>query len=393
MIPFADLVTQHSRLRGELDPAISDVLARGEFVLGRRVTEFEEAFASYCSARWGVGVNSGTSALHLALLAAGVGPGHEVITTAFSFVATAAAIGYAGARPVLVDIAPDSFTIDTAGIEAAITPRTRAILPVHLYGHPADMDPILDIARRRGLAVVEDAAQAHSAKYKGRCVGGLGDAGCFSFYPSKNLGACGDAGMVVTSHPDYARAVRLLRDWGQAGPYRHVARGFNYRMAGIQGAVLAVKLRHLDAWTATRRLHAARYDAAIAGPGLRAPAVRPWAHHVYHVYAVRSTRRPAVQEELRRRGIETRVHYPTPIHLTQAWKDLGYRAGDFPNAERASGEVLSLPVHPELSDAQVATVAGAIGAIADGAGWEHPAGPKEPEGEAALLLGQGRRPS
>ncbi len=393
MIPFADLVTQHARLKAELEPAIADVLASGEFVLGRRVAEFEETFADYCGTEHGIGVNSGTSALHLALLAAGVGPGHEVITTAFSFVATAAAIGYTGARPMLVDITPDSLTIDPARIEAAITPRTRAIVPVHLYGHPADMDPILAIARRHGLAVIEDAAQAHGAEYKGRRVGGLGDAGCFSFYPSKNLGACGDAGMVVTGHPDWARALRLLRDWGQAGPYRHVAPGFNYRMAGIQGAVLGVKLRHLDAWTSIRRRNAGRYDAAGPDPGLRPPRPRPWARHVYHIYAVRTPHRAAIQEEFRRLGIETRVHYPTPIHLSQAWTHLGYHAGDFPTAERASAEVLSLPVHPELTDAQVAAVAAAIGAIANGARWEHVGDPGEPEGEAPLLLRQARGPS
>lgn len=393
MIPFADLVTQHARLKADLEPAIADILASGEFVLGRRVAEFEEAFADYCGTRHGVGVNSGTSALHLALLAAGIGPGHEVITTTFSFVATAAAIGYTGARPVLVDVSPDSLTIDPARIEAAITRHTRAIVPVHLYGHPADMDPILEIARRHGLAVIEDAAQAHGAEYKGRRIGGLGDAGCFSFYPSKNLGACGDAGMVVTGRPDWAQAVRLLRDWGQAGPYRHMARGFNYRMAGIQGAVLGVKLRHLDAWTSTRRHNAARYGAASWGPGLRPPHPRPWARHVYHIYAVRTPHRAAVQEEFRRLGVETRIHYPTPIHLSPAWKHLGYRAGDFPNAERASAEVLSLPVHPELADAQVAAVADAIGAIANDPRWEHIADPEEPEGEGTLLLGHAREPS
>jgi dTDP-4-amino-4,6-dideoxygalactose transaminase len=392
MIPFADLVTQHARLRAELEPAISDVLGRGEFVLGRRVAEFEEAFASYCGAQHGVGVNSGTSALHLALLAAGVGPQHEVITTAFSFVATAAAIGYTGARPVLVDVAQDSLTIDPDRIESAITPRTRAIVPVHLYGHPADMDPILEIARRHGLAVIEDAAQAHGAEYKGRRVGSLGDAGCFSFYPSKNLGACGDAGMVVTSHPDCARALRLLRDWGQAGPYRHVARGFNYRMASIQGAVLAVKLRHLDEWTRARRRNAARYAAAISDPGVEAPRVRPWARHVYHIYAVRTRQRAAVQVAFHRHGIETRVHYPTPIHLTDAWRDLGYRAGDFPTAERAATEVLSIPVHPELTEAQVDTVARAAAAIAASDWADAPTIPPA-EVEAGALLGMGPRRS
>jgi dTDP-4-amino-4,6-dideoxygalactose transaminase len=365
MIPFADLPRQHARLRGELEPAIADVLTSGQFVLGPRVAAFEAAFAAYCGAAEGIGVSSGTSALHLALLAAGVGPGDDVITTAFTFTATAAAIAYTGARPVLVDIEPGSFTIAAAGIEAAITPRTRAILPVHLYGQPADMDPILDVARRHGLAVIEDAAQAHGAQYKGRRAGSLGDAGCFSFYPSKNLGACGEAGMVVTSEAGWARRIRALRDWGEGAQYQHESRGFNHRMEAIQGAVLGVKLPHLDGWTAARRANAARYDAAIQATGLTAPAAHPWARHVYHIYAVRARNRAAVQDELRRRGVETRVHYPTPIHLLLAWADLGHRAGDFPHAERAAREVLSIPVHPELEAADVEAVATALRAVAE----------------------------
>lgn len=363
MIPFADLVTQHARLRNELEPVIAEVMFGCEFVLGRQVAEFEAAFAAYSGATHGIGVNSGTSALHLALLAADIGPGDEVITTAFTFVATVAAIGYTGARPVLVDIDPETLTLDVREVEAAITPRTRAIIPVHLYGHPADMDPILALAARHGLAVIEDAAQAHGAEYRGRRVGSLGDAGCFSFYPSKNLGAPGEAGMVVTSRPEWASRLRRLRDWGQAGPYRHVERGFNYRMAGIQGAVLGVKLRHLARWTESRRAHAARYDAALDGPGLEAIPVQLWARHVYHIYAVRCRHRDEVQADFHRRGVETRVHYPSPIHLVDAWTDLGYPGGSFPHAERAAREVLSLPVHPELTPRQVGTVAAAIGDI------------------------------
>lgn len=370
MIPFADLSKQHARLLGELEPVIADVLTRGQFVLGSRVASFEAAFAAYCGAAEGIGVNSGTSALHLALLAAGVGPGDEVITTAFTFVATAAAIAYTGARPRLVDIEPGSFTIDADRIEAAITPRTRAIVPVHLYGQPADMAPILDVARRRGLAVIEDAAQAHGAEYGGRRAGSLGDAGCFSFYPSKNLGACGEAGMVVTSHPGWARAIRALRDWGEGPPYQHESRGFNHRMEAIQGAVLGVKLAHLDGWTEARRANAARYDAAIRAVGPRAallaPTGRPGVRHVYHIYAVRARERETAQAELRRLGVETRVHYPAPIHLLPAWADLGYRGGDFPHAERAAREVLSIPVHPELDPEDVDAVARALRAVAGG---------------------------
>jgi dTDP-4-amino-4,6-dideoxygalactose transaminase len=360
VIPFVDLAAQHVPLRGELQRAIAEVLASGEFVLGRPVARFEEEFAAHCGARWGIGVNSGTSALHLALLAARVGPGHEVITTAFSFLASAAAIAYAGARPVLVDIAADGFTIDPALIAAAITPRTRAIVPVHLYGQAADLDPILEIARRHGLAVIEDAAQAHGATYKGRRVGSLGDAGCFSFYPTKNLGACGEAGMIVTSQAGIAEAVRLARSWEQAGPDRHLARGFNYRMEAIQGAILGVKLPHLEDWNEARRGHARRYDAALAQGGLQAPAVMPWARHVYHLYAVRTPHRAVVQQALRRRGVETRVHYPVPLHLNESCRHLGYREGDFPVAERAAAEVLSIPVHAELSDEQVEIVAAAL---------------------------------
>ncbi len=359
-IRFADLVTQQARLRPALDSAIADVLDRGEFVLGRPVAEFEAAFADYCGADAAIGVNSGTSALHLALLAAGVKPGDEVITSAFTFVATVAAIGYIGARPVLVDIHADSFTADPACIEAAITPRTRAIVPVHLYGQPADMRPILDVAQRHGIAVIEDASQAHGARYEGRRVGGLGVAGCFSFYPSKNLGACGEAGIVVTSDPAIERRIRLLRDWGQSSPQQHLLRGFNCRMEALQGAILGVKLRSLEQWNAARQAHAARYDAAIRGPLLQAPRVMGYASHVYHVYAVRTARRPQVQAALLRRGIETRIHYPQPIHRLEPWRELDVTAGSLVHAERAANEVLSIPVHPELASGQVDRIVTAL---------------------------------
>jgi dTDP-4-amino-4,6-dideoxygalactose transaminase len=381
VIPFADLVAQHAAIRDELEPVIAEVMFGCDFVLGRRVAEFESAFAAYCGADHGIGVNSGTSALHLALLAAGVGAGDEVITTAFTFVATVAAIGYTGARPVLVDIDPETLNLDVNRVEAAITTKTRAVVPVHLYGQPADMDPLLDLAARHGLAMIEDAAQAHGAEYRGRRVGSLGDAGCFSFYPSKNLGAPGEAGMVVTNRPDWASRLRRLRDWGQAGPYRHVERGYNYRMAGIQGAVLGIKLKHLDGWTAARRANAARYDAALAGPALTPISVRSWARHAYHIYAVRARRRDLMQEEFHRRGIETRIHYPTPVHLLDAWCELGHRSGSFPHAERAAREVLSLPVHPELTAEQTHAVAAAIGGLST-----MPDGEAEQQGPAAGTL-------
>ncbi len=311
---------------------------------------------------YGIAVNSGTSALHLALLAAGIGAGDEVITVPFTFVATAAAIIYAGARPVFVDIDPRSYTIDVSQIERAVTKRTKAILPVHLYGQPADLDPILEIARRHHLVVIEDAAQAHGAEYKGRKVGAIGDFGCFSFYPTKNLGACGEGGMVVTNRPEYDRTIRLLRDWGQEKKYYPILKGYNYRMEGLQGAILRVKLRHLEAWTEARREHAARYNALLSGSGVQTPQVMSYARHVYHVYAIRAPERAHVQQSLMAQGIQSAVHYPYPIHLLPAYSDLGYREGDFPQAEKASAEQLSLPMYPELTEQAISQVARAVSA-------------------------------
>ncbi len=305
-------------------------------------------------------MNTGTSALHLALLAANIGPGDEVITVPFTFVATVSAICYTGATPVFVDIDPRSFTIDVAAIEAAITERTKAIIPVHLYGQPADMDPLLEIAKRRGLVVIEDACQAHGAEYKGRRAGSMGDMGCFSFYPGKNLGAYGEGGMVVTNNADYARTIRMLRDWGAERKYQHVLKGYNYRLEGIQGAVLRVKLRHLEAWTEARRAAAARYDRLLAGSGVVTPPAMSYARHVYHVYAVRTGQRETWQETLNAQGIQTGIHYPIPVHLLPAFSDLGYKSGQFPHSERAANEVLSLPMFPELTEAQSEEVARAI---------------------------------
>lgn len=360
MIPFVDLKAQYASIRNEVKAAIQGVLETCQFTLGSEVAAFEEEFAAYCQARQGIGVNSGTSALHLALLAADIGPGDEVITVPFTFVATVSAIHYTGAKPVFVDIDPRTFTIDVGAIEAAITERTRAILPVHLYGHPADMDPILEIARRHGLVVIEDAAQAHGAEYKGRRVGGLGDFGCFSFYPGKNLGAYGEGGMVVTNSAEYARTIRMLRDWGAEKKYQHQLKGYNYRFEGIQGAVLRVKLRHLDDWTEARRAAAAHYDRELAGSGVPTPVSMPYARHVYHIYALRSACRSAWQAALLSQGIQTGIHYPTPIHLLPAFADLGYEPGQFPHAERAANEVLSLPMYAELTAAQCDTVCSAV---------------------------------
>jgi dTDP-4-amino-4,6-dideoxygalactose transaminase len=291
VIPFLDLQAQYHSIKDDLQGAINTVLASGRFVLGEEVAAFEQEFAEYCQAQYAVGVNSGTSALHLALLVAGVGPGDEVITVAFTFVATLAAILFTGAQPVLVDIDPVSYCMDASQLEASINPNTKAIVPVHLYGQPADMEPILQIARQHGLVVIEDAAQAHGAVYQGCRVGGIGDLACFSFYPAKNLGAFGEAGIVVTSDPNYAQKVRMLRDWGQAQKHHHRLRGFNYRMDAIQGAVLRVKLRHLDRWNAARSSVASRYDSLLADADLHLPSSLPDRQHVYHIYAVRSPER------------------------------------------------------------------------------------------------------
>lgn len=368
MIPFVDLRAQHQAIRHELDAAIAAVLARADFVLGPEVEAFEEAFAEYCGVRHAVAVNSGTSALHLALLAAGVGPGDEVITVPFTFVATAIAIEMSGARPVFVDIHPETFTMDPARIPNVVTARTKAIIPVHLYGQPADMDPILEVARRHGLVVIEDAAQAHGAEYCGRRTGGLGQLGCFSFYPSKNLGACGEGGLVSTDDSALAREVRMLRDCGQDRKYHHVRRGFNYRLAGIQGAVLGVKLKYLDPWTRLRRTHAAHYGQALAGAGVGCPAEAPYARHVYHLFVVRTRARESLRDSLAAEGIQTGLHYPSPVHRQPAYADLGYPAGSFPASEQAAAEVVSLPMFPELTADQIGRVAAAIRAHASARG-------------------------
>ncbi len=360
MIPLVDLKAQYRSIKAEVDAGVARVFESGQFVLGKEVAAFEGEFAAYCGARHAVATNSGTSALHLSLLAAGIGAGDEVITTPFTFVASVAAILYAGARPVLVDIERESFNIDPTLIDRAITPRTKAVLPVHLFGQSADMDAILEVAQRHRLSVIEDAAQAHGAEYKGRRVGPLGELGCFSFYPGKNLGAYGEGGIVVTNNAEHARKIRLLRSWGEERRYEHQIHAFNYRMEALQGAILRVKLRHLDAWNAARRAHAAAYTQLLAGSGVATPKEMPYARHVYHIYAVRSQERDAVHRALAGRDIQTGIHYPTPVHLTPAYSNLGYRAGDFPVAEEASREVLSLPVYPEMTQAQQESVAEAI---------------------------------
>ncbi|PWU05302.1 MAG: erythromycin biosynthesis sensory transduction protein eryC1 [Terriglobia bacterium] len=360
MIPMVDLKAQYHSIKQEIDSAIAGVLESSQFVLGREVAAFEAEFAAYCGAPHAIGVNSGTSALHLALLAAGLGPGDEVITVPFTFVASVAAIVYTGARPVFVDIDAQSYTMAVAQIEAAISPRTKAILPVHLYGQPADMDPILEIAKRHRLAVIEDAAQAHGALYKGRPVGTFGELGCFSFYPGKNLGAYGEAGAVVTRNPEHARMVRMLRDWGSEKKYEHLVKGYNYRMEGMQGAILRVKLRHLDRWTEARREHAAQYARLLETAGVRTPQQMAYARHVYTTYTIRTEHRGMLREQLESTGIQTAIHYPIPVHMQPAYADLGYRHGDFPVSEQAAREVLSLPLFPEMTSAQLRSVAEAL---------------------------------
>jgi dTDP-4-amino-4,6-dideoxygalactose transaminase len=356
MIPYADLKSQYRSIKPEIDAAISKVLESSEFVLGSEVAKFEEEFAAYCGVAHAVGVNSGTSGLHLALLAAGVGPADEVITVPFTFVATTAAIRYTGARPVFVDIDPKTYNIDVRQIEEKITPRTKAILPVHLYGQPADMDPILEIARRHDLVVIEDAAQAHGAEYKGRRAGSLAHLGVFSFYPVKNLGAYGEGGMVTTNNPEYRRTLRMLRDWGAERKYHHLLQGFNYRMEGLQGAILRVKLRYLEQWTEARRTHAATYTRLLTESGLETPCVMPDVRHVYHVYSIVPPDRQAVIDHLRANEIQFAIHYPIPIHLMEVHADLGYRCGDFPVAEAVAERVLALPIYPEMTQDQVETV-------------------------------------
>jgi dTDP-4-amino-4,6-dideoxygalactose transaminase len=360
-VPYFDLPAQIRGLRPQLDAAIARTLDSCAFCLGPEVTRFERDFAASVGAAHGIGFNSGTSALHVAALLAGLGPGDEVVTTPYTFVATSWALAYVGARPVFVDIDAATFNLDPALVEKAITPRTKAILPVHLYGHPFDVDPILELCRRHGLPLIEDAAQAHGARYKGKPVGTFGELAAYSFYPGKNLGACGEAGALVTSRADYDARARSLREHGSKERYYHDEIGFNYRMEGLQGAVLNVKLPHLPEWTAARRRIAHRYHAHLAATPLKLPREAPWAQSVYHLYVVRHPNRDRLREHLQAKGVGTALHYPLPLHLQKCFASLGYKAGDFPVAERAGRECLSLPIYPELTDEQVDYVAAAIG--------------------------------
>lgn len=335
------------------------VLENQSFVLGAEVARFEEHFATYVGARYCIGVESGTGALKLALQALGIGPGDEVIIPVNTFIASALAVSAVGARPVLVEV-DDAYLIDSSLLEAALTPRTKAIMPVHLYGQAVPMDAIQAFAQRHGLRVVEDACQAHGARWQGRRVGSFGDAGCFSFYPSKNLGAYGDAGAILTSDPQLAERLRLLRDLGQPKKYEHVVKGDNCRLDALQAAVLDAKLPHLDAWNDARRRHADAYDAKLSAVGIAPPKRLHDEGHVYHVYVIELENRDRVQAILSERGIATAVHYPIPIHLQTAYADLGLGRGSFERTERSAGRVLSLPMFAELSDEQIDLVVDAL---------------------------------
>jgi dTDP-4-amino-4,6-dideoxygalactose transaminase len=355
-VPLADLKTQHARLREEIAQAIGDVTEGASFILGPKVAQFEKDFATYTNTKYAVGVNSGTSALHLALLCAGVGHGDEVISVPMTFIATSWAISYCGATPVYVDVDPVTYTMDAEQVEKKITRKTKALLPVHLYGQTADMEPLLDISRRHGIPLIEDAAQSHGARYHASTAGSMGLCGCFSFYPGKNLGACGEAGAVVTNDSAVAARLRSLRDHAQEKRYHHDEIGFNYRMDGFQGAVLGIKLKYIEQWTETRRALAARYRELLADQSLMLPTQVPGRRHVWHLYVATHPDRDRIRAELQARGIQTGLHYPIPLHLQKAYHHLRYREGDFPVAERVGRECFTLPLFAEMTAAQQTAV-------------------------------------
>jgi dTDP-4-amino-4,6-dideoxygalactose transaminase len=359
MIPFLDLHAQYRSVGAEIESAVLATLRSCNYVLGDPVERFETSFAGYCGTEHAVAVNTGTSALHLALEAAGIGPGDEVITVPMTFVATTAAIVYAGATPVFVDIDPITWTMDPNRIAEKVTSRTKAIIPVHLHGRLADMAAINEIARQNGLLVIEDACQAHGAERDGRRAGAFGDIGCFSFYPGKNLGACGEGGAVTTNREEFAQAVRRLRDWGQEGRYNHVRHAFNHRMDAVQGAVLGVKLPRLDEWNSARRRIANAYNSGLKG-NLACPVGPIGSDHACHVYAIRVPDRAATKSVLAQAGVTTNIHYPIPVHLQPAYANLGYGPGDFPVSEALAEQTLSLPLFPELTDHNVAKVIHAV---------------------------------
>lgn len=360
-VPLVDLQAQHEVIKSELEEVFGGCLARCDFILGDQVTEFEERFAAFCGVEYCVGVGSGTDALHLACRAAGISEADEVIIPAFTFVATASGVSLAGGKPVLVDVCPETALIDPAEIADAVTPRTRAIIPVHTFGQCADMDPILQVARDHNLVVIEDAAQAHGAGYKNRRAGSLGDMACFSFYPSKNLGACGDGGAVTTSNRELADRLRLLRNWGSLKKHHHQEMGLNSRLDTIQAAVLGVKLKYLSEWNDDRRRHATEYVDGLSDRfDLTLPVTRPECEHVYHLFVVRCRNRDRRLAKLKAQGIGAGIHYPFPVHLLPAYAWLGYPQGSFPNAEAFASTCLSLPMYPELTAEQISRVIDAL---------------------------------
>ncbi|MDH2403183.1 DegT/DnrJ/EryC1/StrS family aminotransferase [Bradyrhizobium sp. SSUT18] len=369
-IPFVNLKAQYETLKDEVAEAIRGILDSAQFIGGETLASFERDFAAYCQVRHARGVANGTDALHLALRALGIGHGDEVITTAHTFIATAAAIVATGARPVFVDIDPDTSTIDPRMVERGLTDRTKAIVPVHLFGQPADMGPIKDIAQRRGLYVVEDAAQAHGAEYQGVRTGALGDIGCFSFYPGKNLGAYGDGGAITTNNAAIAERIERLRDHGRTSHYNHAEIGFNSRLDALQAAILQVKLRRLDEWNANRRRAAEWYTAELAQSGIKTPFVRKGSTHVYHLYVIATNKRDAIRNKLDEAGVATGIHYPVPLHLQPALAHLGYRQGDLPYCEAMAAQSLSLPIFPELAHDQVRGIAAIARAAAEQDGHE-----------------------
>ncbi|HEY7531794.1 MAG TPA: DegT/DnrJ/EryC1/StrS family aminotransferase [Nitrospiraceae bacterium] len=356
-VPFLDLKAQYETIRGEVSNALQQVLDKTAFAGGPFVAQFEKDFAGFCKTKFAIGVGSGTDALWLCLLGLGIGEGDEVITVPNTFIATAEAISYCGATPVFVDVQENSFNMDPGLIRAAITKRTKAIIPVHLFGQMADMDPIMEIARKHGLKVIEDSCQAHGAEYKGKVAGSVGDAGCFSFYPGKNLGAYGEAGAVVTDNEELDKNIRMLRDHGQAKKYYHGMIGWNARMDGFQGAILSVKLKHLPAWNEARRRNAKLYSGLLGGvPGVIVPSESENAKHVFHIYSIRVKNRDGLIAKLAEKDIHCGIHYPIPLHLQDAYKSLGKGKGSFPVTEKVTSEIVSLPMFPELTSDQIGRV-------------------------------------
>jgi dTDP-4-amino-4,6-dideoxygalactose transaminase len=368
VVPFLDLTRQYKRIKGEILSATQRVYEKGRFILGEEVSAFEKEFSHYCGVRYGVGVGSGTDALYLALKAAGIGEGDEVITVANSFISTALAISFTGAKPLFVDINPKTYTMDPNSLELLLKRqkakesgrKIKVVLPVHLYGHPAEMDSIMKIANRYELIVIEDACQAHGAKYGRKKVGSFGAMGCFSFYPTKNLGGYGDGGMVVTDHKRHEQNLRLLRCYGEKGKYQHILKGHNSRLDEIQAAILRVKLKYLDQWNEERRRKAKIYTERLSSLGVVCPAEKRGVRHVYHLYTIKTRKRDSLQTFLRKRGIETLIHYPIPIPLQKAYRELGYRKRDFPLTNQWSRKILSLPFFPEMKKSEMEEVAEGI---------------------------------